>query len=101
MADHVVLVESMIPKATIKRIMKLDDGVSKVSGPAVAAITKATEMFLERFASTAAEQTVKVDRKTLQYEDVLYAKQHDGDHNEDWQFLKGTIEPQRSEKRSR
>ena len=88
--------DCVIPKAVIKRTMKLDDSVSKVSAEAVAAITKATELFLETFASTAAQSTVEADRKTVYYEDLLEAKRKDVQHNQDWQFLKGTIEPQRT-----
>ena len=42
-----------IPKAAIKRIMKLDPEVSQVANDAVVLVAKATEMFLEKFAGAA------------------------------------------------
>eukprot|EP00629_Pelagomonadales_sp_RCC1024_P004240 CAMPEP_0119286170 /NCGR_PEP_ID=MMETSP1329-20130426/33446_1 /TAXON_ID=114041 /ORGANISM="Genus nov. species nov., Strain RCC1024" /LENGTH=87 /DNA_ID=CAMNT_0007286899 /DNA_START=146 /DNA_END=405 /DNA_ORIENTATION=+ len=42
-----------IPKAAVKRIMKLDPEVNQIATDAVVLVAKATEMFLEKFSAEA------------------------------------------------
>ena len=58
-----------IPKAAIKRIMKLDPEVSQVANDAVVLVAKATEMFLEKFAGAARARAPPPPPPTLTNED--------------------------------
>ena len=58
------------PAARIKAIMKADDEVSMISSDAVLAMSAATELFLQEFASSAWKFTSADSRKTVLYKDV-------------------------------
>ncbi|CAM9443861.1 unnamed protein product [Phaeothamnion confervicola] len=60
-----------IPKATIKRIMKLgEENPAKFSGEAVSLVGKATELFLEQFARSCMGVASRDGRKAIKYADV-------------------------------
>eukprot|EP00741_Cyanophora_paradoxa_P003276 tig00000691_g3184.t1 len=62
--------KATLPLARIKRIMKMDGDVKQVSQEAYALVGKATELFLERFARAAFENTQSEKRKTIAYKDL-------------------------------
>ena len=66
-----------IPKNAVKRIMKLDPEVGAVSAEAVIAVAKATEIFLEKFATDSYNIAVDKNRKTVRYEDIADARAAD------------------------
>ena len=66
-----------IPKNAVKRIMKLDPEVGAVSAEAVIAVAKATEIFLEKFATDSYNIAVDKNRKTVRYEDIADARTAD------------------------
>ncbi|KAH8056897.1 hypothetical protein JL722_7117 [Aureococcus anophagefferens] len=81
-------VESLlIPKAAVKRIMKLDPEVNQVANDAVILVAKATEMFLEKFSAEARAQATLRSRTTVKYEDI--ADTVSGDKN--YEFLATVI----------
>ena len=69
-----------IPKAAIKRIMKLDPEVSQVANDAVVLVAKATEMFLEKFAGAARARATGRDRQTVTYEDLAVAARRESNY---------------------
>ena len=86
-------VESLIPKGSVKRVIKLDKDVRLVGTDAVTAISKSTEMFIEWFARKAADEAkrrVGEDGKTIiKYEDVYQARTAD----KTLEFLDGIVPP--------
>ncbi|EGB08239.1 hypothetical protein AURANDRAFT_17325, partial [Aureococcus anophagefferens] len=77
----------LIPKAAVKRIMKLDPEVNQVANDAVILVAKATEMFLEKFSAEARAQATLRSRTTVKYEDI--ADTVSGDKN--YEFLATVI----------
>lgn len=69
-----------IPKAAIKRIMKLDPEVSQVANDAVVLVAKATEIFLEKFAGAARARATARDRGTVKYEDLAAAARRESNY---------------------
>ena len=67
-----------IPKAAVKRIMKLDPEVTHVQAEAVVLVAKATEIFLERLAKEAFDATLERSSKSLRYSDVADARANNG-----------------------
>jgi hypothetical protein len=84
-------VESYIPKGSVKRVIKIDKDVRMVGQDAVVAISKATELFVEAFAkSAAAKAAVRVgadSRPVVKYEDVYAARAAD----DNLIFLEGIV----------
>eukprot|EP01036_Dinobryon_divergens_P025039 gene25039-33551_t len=60
-----------LPKANVRRIMKLNDQVCNISAESVAATTKAAELFLLHFADAAAQIAAQNNRKTVKVDDLL------------------------------
>jgi len=60
-----------IPKASVKRIMKLSDDVSNISAEAVIAASKLTELFLEKLIAESCESCVSKSKKTVKIEDLI------------------------------
>ena len=54
-----------LPKASVKRIMKLSDEIQNVSAEAVVAVAKVTEDFLTKIIHQAHEEATKHNRKTV------------------------------------
>lgn len=54
-----------LPKASVKRIMKLSDEVQNVSAEAVIAVSKVTEDFLNQIVAQAHEVSQAHNRKTI------------------------------------
>ena len=54
-----------LPKASVKRIMKLSDEVQNVSAEAVISVAKITEDFLAKIVSQAHEESLRHNRKTI------------------------------------
>lgn len=79
----------VIPKAAVKRIMKLDGDVNQVANDAVILVAKATELFMDKFTREAYAQSVRKNRRTLKYEDVADARVNDPS----LEFMKGVIPP--------
>ena len=68
--QRVVVVSGMekqlaLPKASVKRIMKLSDEVQNVSAEAVVAVSKVTEDFLTKIISQAHDESQRHGRKTV------------------------------------
>ena len=63
----------LIPKAAVKRIMKLDPEVNQVANDAVILVAKATEMFLEKFSNDARALALAEQRANVKYEDLADA----------------------------
>ena len=86
-------IDSLIPKGSVKRVIKLDKDVRLVGTDAVTAISKSTEMFIEWFARKAADEAkrrVGEDGKTIiKYEDVYQARTAD----KTLEFLDGIVPP--------
>ena len=51
--------ECAFQKACVKRIMKLDDNVGKVSAPAIIVVSKAAEMFVQRLAKNSYDISIR------------------------------------------
>lgn len=81
----------IIPKGSVKRVIKIDKDVRLVAADAVLVITKATELFLEKLGMSAFERAQKDNRKMVKYEDVAAARAAD----ENLEFLDGIIPPPR------
>ncbi|CAM9788362.1 unnamed protein product [Discosporangium mesarthrocarpum] len=58
------------PKGAVKRIMKLGEDTRNVSTEALVLITKASELFLERFAKETLGQAQREGRRTIKYQDL-------------------------------
>ena len=74
--------DTLIPKGSVKRVIKLDKDVRLVGTDAVIAIAKATELFVESFALKAADVTKKrsgedTSKTIVKYEDVHEARTND------------------------
>ena len=54
-----------LPKASVKRIMKLNDDVQNVSAEAVISVAKLTEDFLTKIVAQAYEESQRQNRKTI------------------------------------
>ena len=84
-----------IPKNAVKRIMKLDPEVGAVSAEAVIAVAKATEIFLEKFATDSYNIAVEKNRKTVRYEDIADARTADSTlevlHADPWREMRGRV----------
>lgn len=65
-----------IPKASVKRIMKLNDEVAAMSPEAVVATAKATELFLALMVQQSQEVATASNRKTIKVDDILAAIDH-------------------------
>jgi histone H3/H4 len=57
-----------LPKAYVKRLMKLNDAVGQVTNESVAATAKATELFIEYLLAEAQRSAVSKSRKTIKVE---------------------------------
>eukprot|EP01080_Neovahlkampfia_damariscottae_P007764 gene7764-12234_t len=62
-----------LPLARVKRIMKSDTDVKLISQEAVLLVTKAAENLLSELAKDSVTQTIKENRKTIQYKDIVNA----------------------------
>ena len=69
----------LIPKAAVKRIMKIDKDVNQVANDAVILVAKATELFLEKLTREAYGVAEKENRKQIKYEDLSDAREKDPD----------------------
>jgi len=59
-----------LPRASVKRIMKLSDEVQNVSAEAVVAVSKVTEDFLTMLIEKAFDESVRHNRKTVKVRGV-------------------------------
>lgn len=64
----------LIPKASIKRIMKLDPDSKQLSQDAIMLMAKATELFVDKLAKASHAMAVSNKRKTIKYEDIADAR---------------------------
>eukprot|EP00624_Nannochloropsis_granulata_P006464 evm.model.NODE_48418_length_9585_cov_11.622327.1 len=64
----------LIPKASIKRIMKLDPDTKQLSQDAIMLMAKATELFVDKLAKASHAMAVSNKRKTIKYEDIADAR---------------------------
>ncbi|KAL9656070.1 hypothetical protein ABK040_007688 [Willaertia magna] len=60
-----------LPVARVKRIMKSDVDVRIISQEAVLLVAKATEKMIEHLAKESCKYTLKENRKTIQYKDLV------------------------------
>lgn len=63
----------VLPKASIRRIMKLNDEVGNISADAVIMTTKAAELFLGQFLEAAKNEAALSNRKMIKLDDILMA----------------------------
>ncbi|KAJ1447657.1 hypothetical protein M885DRAFT_541893 [Pelagophyceae sp. CCMP2097] len=63
----------LVPKAAVKRVMKLDADVNQVANDAVILVAKATELFLAKLAKSAQAQSTNAQR-AISYDDVAQAR---------------------------
>jgi len=63
-----------IPRASIKRIMKLDPDTKQLSQDAIMVMAKATELFIDKLAKASHSMAVTNKRKTIKYEDIADAR---------------------------
>lgn len=76
-----------IPKASIKRIMKLDPDTKQLSQDAIVLMSKATELFVDKLAKASHSMAVSNKRKTIKYEDIADARLSD----KNMEFLDGVV----------
>lgn len=76
-----------IPKASIKRIMKLDPDTKQLSQDAIVLMCKATELFVDKLAKASHSMAVSNKRKTIKYEDIADARLSD----KNMEFLDGVV----------
>ena len=81
-----------IPKATLKKVMKMDEDTSKIGSEALVVMQKATELFLTTLAEATLAQTDRQSR-IVKYDDVHKAVQANSgaDGGLDLTFLKGVV----------
>jgi histone H3/H4 len=60
-----------LPKASVKRIMKLSDEVQNVSAEAVVAVSKSAEDFLGLLVKKSYEHAVAKGRKTIKVRELV------------------------------
>lgn len=77
----------LIPKASIKRIMKLDPDTKQLSQDAIMLVAKATELFVDKLAKASHAMAVANKRKTIKYEDIADARLSD----KALEFLDGVV----------
>lgn len=77
----------LIPKASIKRIMKLDPDTKQLSQDAIMLMAKATELFVDKLAKASHAMAVANKRKTIKYEDIADARLSD----KSMEFLDGVV----------
>jgi histone H3/H4 len=77
----------LIPKASIKRIMKLDPDTKQLSQDAIMLMAKATELFVDKLAKASHAMAVANKRKTIKYEDIADARLSD----KALEFLDGVV----------
>mmetsp|Transcript_33791 Transcript_33791/g.24836 ORF Transcript_33791/g.24836 Transcript_33791/m.24836 type:complete len:89 (-) Transcript_33791:14-280(-) len=65
-----------VPKASVKRIMKLNDEVSLLSAEAIVAMSKATEFFIEQLTRDSLKEASSKDRKIVRVDDLLKAMEN-------------------------
>jgi len=76
--------ELEIPKASVKRIMKLNDEVNQVGDESIIATGKATELFIAALTEDALQIAVFNGRKTIKVDDILLAVEN---NQPKYQFL--------------
>jgi histone H3/H4 len=67
-----------LPRASVKRIMKLPENVGNITGEAAAVVGKATELFLEKIVLASSTHTQSCKKKQIKLENiaaVIYADQ--------------------------
>ena len=69
----------LIPKAAVKRLMKIDKDVNQVANDAVILVAKATELFLEKLMREAYAVADEDGREQIKYEDLSDAREKDPD----------------------
>jgi len=60
-----------IPKASIRRIMKLNDEVTNVSAESIITTAKATELFIATIVEASRQVAIANNRKTIRVDDLL------------------------------
>jgi histone H3/H4 len=65
-----------VPKASVKRIMKINDDVSLLSAEAIIATAKATEFFIEQLTRDCLKESSSKDRKIVRVDDLLKAMEN-------------------------
>jgi|MDTB01.1.fsa_nt_gb histone H3/H4 len=83
--------EEGLPHTSIKRIMRLNDGVTSIGGEAVVSTTRATELFIAYLAQKSAKKAVDDGRNVLEMRDLNSAI----DNDEKLGFLRGAFGPPR------
>mmetsp|Transcript_366 Transcript_366/g.667 ORF Transcript_366/g.667 Transcript_366/m.667 type:complete len:89 (+) Transcript_366:35-301(+) len=66
----------LLPRSSVKRIMKLNEEVKVVSNETVMTTAKATELFVGGLALKAHEIATSRGRKTIKMEDIITAIQN-------------------------
>eukprot|EP01040_Poterioochromonas_malhamensis_P006394 gene6394-6889_t len=61
----------VLPKASVRRIMKINDEVGNISADAVVVATKAAELFLLQLVEASKAESALANRKIIKLEDVL------------------------------
>ena len=90
-----------IPKASVKRCLRVDKAVTKVQSDAVYLLAKSAECFVTELAHLTAKQVEKQvggpPRRVIQYEHVRnsYIAAKEDDKNKDWAFLDEVLPPKR------
>ncbi|KAK7311990.1 hypothetical protein RJT34_10508 [Clitoria ternatea] len=75
--DNAVSVESEFPKGRVKKIMRLDEDVKRVSSEALLLVSRSTELFLQFLAEKSAQVAMEKKRKTVNLEHLRTAvKRH-------------------------
>ena len=80
-------VSLLIPKACIKRIMKLDPDTKQLNQDAIVLVAKATELFIDKLARASHTMALTNKRKTIKYEDIADARVSE----KSMEFLDGVI----------
>ena len=85
--------EAVLPENSVKRIMKLNKGVTQINSEGLAAMRKSTELFLEFLALEAFKALQKSKRKTINMEDIAEVLKVNGN----CEFLNDAFGPTLSE----
>ena len=79
-----------IPKASVKRIMKISEDVANISAEAVIAVSKLTELFLEKLIAESCESCSPKSKKTLRFEDINTVV---NENKYKYEFLQDSLQP--------
>ncbi len=59
-----------LPRASVKRIMRLPENVGNITGEAAAVVSRATELFLEKIVLAASDHTQSCKKKQIKLENI-------------------------------